>query len=231
MAVAGFAFWLGGRDSTDGSQAQAPPSATSNSARSTTLSPPSAAPTTERGGTPANEVPSAGGSVSQLPPRPARSAVPIDPDAIALLPPPTGEADPGELADPVAAVTAWVSRICPYSYLNPYGTPQVSVRPLMTAAGWVDLDPATDTLAQSGWEPVIADRETAECAAPNISLASEVDAAVGSVVYTVISVLRVVTVDEDATRVYVESLTETRGVVLQADQTWRVDVAVAAGTG
>ncbi|WP_142065306.1 hypothetical protein [Pseudonocardia kunmingensis] len=143
-----------------------------------------------------------------------------------VVDPPAGDPAPAELASPEGAMRAWLARLCPYAYTEPFGAPEQRARPAMTTAGWAELDPAADERARASWDKVVAGAETARCAAPTAVVSPEAPRSDTSAI--VIGEIQQVITAGSGTR-WVETLRHTRVVLRDSDGLWRVGTATAGG--
>lgn len=227
LAVAGVAaaVWLGGDANPDPSTSAVPPATASTtiSALDSIVPSPNSA---TAGGTvavvPQSPIPASG--VAPITPRPHPTNV--APDAVVVVDPPAGDPTPAELATPEGAVRAWLSRLCPFDYHQPFGTGEQRARAAMTETGWRSTDPAQNPALRSSWEHTVAARESTRCAEPTALISPEAPRSASAVI-VIGDVTRVITPDGGAS--YVEQLAEVRIVRLGADGLWRVDLNTDGG--
>lgn len=171
---------------------------------------------------PTNPIPP-GGVAAITPPAPH---APPDPAAVAVVPAPTGPPTPTDLSTPEGAGSAWMSRWCPFSWQEPYGSAQQRSRPAMTALGWDTINPDADPTGQVSWQSTVAARESAQCSPPQVNVVPEAPRTADSAVLT-LATDRVIT--GSAATPYVEHVAQTRVVLRGPDGLWRLDAATQGG--
>lgn len=162
-----------------------------------------------------------------VPPMLSVMPTPIDPAKVVLQHALTGPVRPSEVATPVAAVTAWLARTCPSTWIDAFGDEVRRGHALMTTAGWASADPATDVSGQRLWTNVaIPARQTRMCGDFKVHQSADASAARG-VAYVGYIADRVVT--NPGKPSVVEHLVGARIVVQQSDGRWLVDQPVVGG--
>lgn len=222
LAVVAATVWLGAPDPRPITQPAPPASTTPSALPVSSTAPASTTPTPGTAGLPA-QPPIPSGGVAPITPRPATT---LDPGSVAVVDPPAGDPTPTELATPESAVRAWLARLCPFHFSEPFGTVERRARPAMTDIGWSTLDPGDDARARASWDRTVAARESGRCAPPTALVSPEAPRSPTTAI-VVGSVTRVVTAAGQ--RPYVEELSEVRIVRRGTDGLWRVDLPTEGG--
>jgi hypothetical protein len=171
-------------------------------------------------------VPVPTGGVAPIAPAPAPT--PINPAAVELVPAPTAAVTAADRKSPTAAMTAWAVRMCPSSWRQPYGTDQLSVKALMTAAAWKSFDPGADTIARKVFGGVVSLKQVRRCG--QISVQASADQPISSgIAYVHYQGLRVVTSDLPGMAAVVEPMSGQKILLQQRDGSWLVDVDTIGG--
>lgn len=170
--------------------------------------------------------PTPAGGIAPVPP--AAPPTPINPATVKLLPAPTRAVTAADRKSPTAAMTAWAQRMCPSSWRQPYGTDQLSVKALMTAAAWKSVDPAADTIAAKVFGGVVSLRQVRRCGPVNVQASADQPLSSG-IAYVHYQGLRVVTSDLPGTAAVVEPMAGQKILLQQRDGSWLVDVDTTGG--
>ncbi|MFC4859191.1 hypothetical protein [Actinophytocola glycyrrhizae] len=178
------------------------------------------------------------GGVTPLTPGPDTT---VDPNSVQVVPIPTGPPTRTDLATPEAAMRAWLARLCPFTYTDPFGTAEQRARPAMTDNGWSTLNPlnggsnedVADQRARVSWDKTVAARESGRCTQPVAQISAEAPRTTISVI-VIGGATRVITStgrtrESTAASPYVEQLSEVRVVRRGTDGLWRIDLPTEGG--
>jgi hypothetical protein len=143
-----------------------------------------------------------------------------------VVDPPAGDPTPTELATPEGALRAWLARLCPCDYRQPFGTAERRARLAMTDTGWTILDPAENPGARASWDQTVAARESGRCAQPTALVSPEAPRTPSTAI-VIGAVTRVVT--PDGGQPYAEQLFEVWIVRQSPDGLWRVHLPTEGG--
>jgi hypothetical protein len=148
-----------------------------------------------------------------------------DPATVKVIPAPHQPPIATELSTPTAAVVAWATRWCPFTYTEALGAAETRSQPAMTPAGWSSFDPRTDPVSVGAWAGVTAAGLTGTCSAPAAVISPEAPSSAVAA-YVTVTLTRVVTSTTGPTTV--ETVTDTR-LILLVDGRWLVDTPARAG--
>ena len=163
-----------------------------------------------------------------VPPITPTAPATVDPATVPLAAPVTGPVTAAEQGTARAVVTSWLSRTCPSSWRDPFGTDLLRGKGLETAAGWKLDNPALDTVGAALWRSeAVAHRQTRRCGNLVVTVSPDqpLTAHGGFVLF---SADRVVTSAAGQLPPTVEHLSGARRVVAPGGK-WLVDIAVVGG--
>jgi hypothetical protein len=157
------------------------------------------------------------GGVAPITPLPA---TPTDPGAVQLVDPPAGPPSSTELATPDGAMRAWLARLCPFRYSDPFGAAEDRARPAMTDTGWASVNPRRNDRARDSWQETVTAQEAARCTAPLAAISPEAPRSDASAIVLGL-ITRVVTAAGRSP--YLEQISRVHVVQRGPDGWWRVD--------